>query len=109
MVGLGRSEVLGKRLLPTIDWVSADISELTQAEQWVPLTENVDVVVNAAGALQDGSKDRLSAVHGAAIVALISACERSGVSRFVQISAPGVAPNATTEFLRTKAIADHAL
>ena len=66
----------------------------------------IDAVVNASGALQTGARDRLADSQGRAITALIAACEAAGVRRFVQISAPGANPQASTAFMRTKAAAD---
>lgn len=69
----------------------------------------VDAVVNAAGALQDGPHDDLRAVHDSAIRALVSACEHQGITRFIQISAPGAVIEARTAFLSTKAAGDAAV
>ncbi|HVY85727.1 MAG TPA: SDR family oxidoreductase [Caulobacterales bacterium] len=109
VVGLGRSVSFGKRVAPKLEWIGADIARLTTPEQWVALLSGVDAVVNAAGALQSGAKDRLEALHVDAISALVRACEERGVRRFVQISAPGAAHDATTSFMRTKARGDDAV
>lgn len=109
VVGLGRAAALGRRLAPQAHWIGADIATLLTAELWAPLLVDVEVVVNASGALQDGAKDNLSRVQGEAIAALIVACQAAGVKRFVQISAPGAASDARTAFLRTKGEADAAL
>lgn len=109
VVGFGRSVAKGKRLNPDIDWVGADLATLTKAQQWAPYLHGVDAVVNASGALQDGAMDRLDASQHQAIVALIEACAKSGTRRYVQISAPGAAPEARTAFMRTKGKADAVL
>ncbi|MCI4665355.1 MAG: SDR family oxidoreductase [Neomegalonema sp.] len=109
VVGLGRSERLGRALLPPDRWITADLAQLTTAEDWAPLLAGMDAVVNAAGALQDGPRDDLSAVHGASITALAGACEHMQVGRLVQISAPGASESASTAFLRTKAVGDEAV
>jgi nucleoside-diphosphate-sugar epimerase len=36
VVGFGRSAAKGKRLVPNIDWVGADLATLTQPEHWMP-------------------------------------------------------------------------
>jgi uncharacterized protein YbjT (DUF2867 family) len=41
-----------------------------------------------------------------AIVALVDACEAGGVRHFVQVSAAGASLDASTRFMRTKAVAD---
>jgi len=106
VVGLGRSARTGKRLLPRIDWVERDLNTMVEAANWHPLLDGVDAVVNASGALQDDRRDRLVQSQSAAIVALIDACAQTGVKRFVQISAAGATEDASTGFLRTKAVAD---
>lgn len=109
VTGLGRSARLGRRLMPGIGWIEADLARMRAPADWVAHIEGFDAIVNAAGALQDGAKDDVAAVQQHAIVALIAACEAAKVGRFVQISAPGVAPDSDTPFMRTKAIADAAL
>ena len=109
VVGLGRSAKNGARLFPQIEWRSADIAALRSAQDWLPLLLNVAVVVNASGALQDSARDNLEHIHHTAIAALADACESIAGIRFVQISAPGAAANATTEFMRSKSRGDNAI
>lgn len=106
VIGLGRSSARGRALLPESDWRQADISKLRNAADWQPLLDQVDAVVNAAGALQDGLKDNVTAIQFTAIKALVEACESLGINTFVQISAPGVSEDSETVFYRTKAKAD---
>ena len=87
-------------------WIRADLNRLTAAEAWAPHVRGVAVVINASGALQTGARDRLGNSQDRAITALIHACKAAGVSRFVQISAPGATATASTAFMRTKAAAD---
>ena len=108
-VGFGRSAATDRRLAPQIAWRQGDMRRLLSADDWVVHLDGIDAVVNAAGALQDGPRDDLSAVHDAAICALVAACERQGVKRFVQISAPGAMAEARTAFLATKAAGDAAV
>jgi uncharacterized protein YbjT (DUF2867 family) len=109
VIGAGRDPAIGERLFANVAWVRANLSALTTPESWAPTIMGVDVIVNAAGALQDGPRDKLDAVHHRSIAALIAAAERAGVTRFVQISAPGAKPTASTDFLRTKALGDAAV
>ena len=85
--GLGRSAARGRRMLPGIDWVEGDLRAMTTPEDWTAALDGASAVVNAAGALQDGARDSLRAVHDRAIRALLAACAERGVKRFVQISA----------------------
>ena len=109
VTGLGRSAVKGKRSSPASRWIEADIGSLTTSESWLPLLDGVDVVVNAAGLLQNGLNDNVAGVQRDAIKALVHACEQSGARAFVQISAPGATLTSDTEFFQTKASADQAL
>lgn len=109
VVGLARSLERGRALLPDAEWIGADLATLTDPFAWLEPLDKVDVVVNASGVLQAGFGNRVGATQHDAIVALIDACEQKGVSRFVQISAPGVTLTDQTEFFRSKARADEAL
>lgn len=108
-VGLGRSTATGERLVPGAKWIGADIARLDSAEKWAPHLAGIDAIVNAAGALQDGARDDLDAIHHRSIAALIEAAAKTTVKKFVQISAPGADANASTAFLRTKAAGDAAV
>jgi uncharacterized protein YbjT (DUF2867 family) len=107
--GLGRSAKVGKRILPELSWSERDLATMDRVELWVPILENIDVVVNASGALQDGARDDLRASQDRAIQSLIEAGEKSTPHRFVQISAPGADPEGPTRFQRTKGRADQRL
>ncbi len=106
IVGLGRSRAAAQRAFPDIRWIVHDIATARTASDWRTHLAGIDIVVNAAGALQQGLKDDLSGVHDTGICALIDACVEGGVGGYVQISAPGAGADADTAFLRTKAKAD---
>ncbi|MEO8385604.1 MAG: SDR family oxidoreductase [Betaproteobacteria bacterium] len=109
VIGLARSANDGARLFPQCEWRPADIAALRSAQNWSPFLMNVDIVVNASGALQDGSRDNLEHIHRTAIAALVTACESLDGIRLIQISAPGAAANATTEFMRSKSRGDEVI
>jgi uncharacterized protein YbjT (DUF2867 family) len=109
VTGLGRSARTGKRLLPSVHWVERDLAHMNRAELWLPLLDGVDVVINAAGALQDSARDDLRAVQDQAVQALIGASEQTTLHRYIQISAVGADTAAATRFLRTKGRADQRL
>ena len=109
VTGLARSAKKGRALIAGAQWIGADISKLTQAENWHSHLDGIDAVVNASGALQNGLLDNLKALQQDAIIALIKACEQKGTARFIQISAPDAVLTSQTEFYRTKAAADAAL
>ena len=104
VTGIGRSVRAARSTDPRITWVIRDILTLTLGE-WQSLLDGVDVVVNAAGALQDGGRDDLEGVHVRAVATLTEAAAGLPL-RIIQISAAGVSPDASTRFLRTKAAGD---
>jgi uncharacterized protein YbjT (DUF2867 family) len=109
VVGVGRRAGVGRRRLPEANWIGADIARLDSPQQWAPHLAGVDVIINAAGALQDGPRDDLRKVHHRSIVALADAASTGAVKRFIQISAVGADPAAATLFLRSKARGDAAV
>lgn len=106
VTGMGRSSA-ATRSSRHDDWIMADIATVTEAG-WRELLDGIDVVVNAAGALQDGSRDDLEAIHVTAVERLADAM-RGGGARLVQISAAGVSAEASTAFFRSKARGDAAV
>ena len=92
-----------------VEWVRADLADLVTEGAWAPLLEGTDVVINAAGALQDGPSGSVADVHARAIAALAAATAQAGINRIVQISAVGAKPDACTAFLATKAEGDAAI
>jgi uncharacterized protein YbjT (DUF2867 family) len=102
--GAGRRPELGAAQAPGAHWVQIDLARTDKRLD--AALEGVDAVVNAAGALQDGAGDDLAGVHDTGVGALLEACRRAGIQRFVQISAAGAAPDASTHFFRTKAAGD---
>ena len=106
VTGLGRDTSYGRRILPQLEWITADLSRMTRGEQWRPLLNGNDLVVNASGMLQSGEGGSVEAVQLHSIGALVEACEAGGVRRLVQISAAGADPEARSDFMATKAQAD---
>jgi uncharacterized protein YbjT (DUF2867 family) len=106
---LGRDIRAARTRMPLVTWLPADMARLVNPADWTPYLQGIDTVVNAAGALQDGARDDLSAVHHTAVAALVIACEARGVERFVQISAVGVGDHAGDAFLSSKARGDWAV
>lgn len=109
VVGLGRSAATGGRLVPGVEWIGADISKLDSAGKWAPHLSGIEAIVNAAGALQDGARDNLEAIHHRSVAALVEGAAKANVKRIVQISAPGAEAGASTAFMRTKAAGDAAV
>lgn len=111
VAGLGRDVARAARRFPSVHWMKRDIAELRTPEQWAPVLREAraQAIVNCAGALQDGARDRVGDVQSGAIRALIAAATQAGIARFVQISAGRADPAADTAFMRSKGEADRAL
>ena len=109
VAGLGRDTRQASRRKSMVRWIDADIAALLTPEAWLPILADADAVINAAGALQDGSRDNLDTIHRASIEALSGACEQAEVRRLIQISAAGADLGASTAFMRTKAQGDAAV
>eukprot|EP00903_Cladosiphon_okamuranus_P000780 g778.t1 len=89
---------------PDLVWIIRDIAT-TPTEDWKDIFADADVVVNASGALQDGARDNLTAIHETALKQMLDALSGTP-TRFIQISAAGVSEDAPTAFFRTKASGD---
>jgi len=104
VTGIGRDAAMARRVLPGADWAIRDIAT-TSTPDWRDLLAGADVVVNAAGALQDGPHDDLAAIHFGAVGRLVAALEGTS-ARLIQISAAGVSEDAPNAFFRSKARGD---
>lgn len=69
---------------------TCDLRNMLGTEDWMPLLDGVDAVVNAAGILREEQGQTFEAIHVNAPLALAQACVARGVSRFVQVSALGL-------------------
>src|SRR5690606_13691098 len=92
-----------------VRWLELDIASATSPDDWLEALSGIEVVVNCAGALSDGGRDRLHGVHVDGVAALARACERAGVRRFVHISAVGADRDPITPFSATKQAGEQAL
>lgn len=83
-------------VLPAVDVVEADINAPGVLER---LARGRDAVINLVGILH-GSFER---AHVELPKAIVAACRASGVPRLLHVSALGAAPDAPSEYLRSKA------
>jgi uncharacterized protein YbjT (DUF2867 family) len=106
LIAAGRTIGEAARRQPFARWIAADFSRLTQPDQWLPLLEGVDAVVNCVGVLEQSTRDDIVRTQVDGTIALFEACERAGVRRVVHVSAIGASAEGKTDFARTKARAD---
>jgi uncharacterized protein YbjT (DUF2867 family) len=109
VTGFGRNLSYGRSILPHIQWWEGDLCQYCDPQSWLPLLQNVDVVINASGVLQSSPGNDVNITQADAIIALIDACEVSGISQFIQISACGASIDAAHDFMQSKARADQRL
>ena len=77
VAGLGRSARAARRSGLAVDWVFGDLAEMSVSD-WRAALAGADVVVNAAGALQDGARDDLAGVHVRAVERMVAALAGTG-------------------------------
>lgn len=75
---------------PECNPLTADFLTHTETENWLPLLEGIDVVINAVGIIQQTGEQTFEKLHALAPIALFDACSGSGVRKVIQISALGV-------------------
>jgi uncharacterized protein YbjT (DUF2867 family) len=109
VTGLGRNVARARQQRPDTSWLAADLAEMRDASDWRPLVESHDVIVNCAGALQDGLADDVAATQETAMLSLYTAAQNKPSIRIVQISAPRSGTGGDSAFLATKFRADDAL
>lgn len=109
VTGLGRDPSRAGRRFPAARWVAADLARIETPEDFAPLIEGMDAVVNCAGALQDGQADDLFATQQRAMLALYGAASAGSRPLIVQVSARTGGAAAELPFLKTRRHADEAL
>ncbi|MBB4185586.1 uncharacterized protein YbjT (DUF2867 family)/uncharacterized membrane protein [Sinorhizobium terangae] len=109
VTGLGRDPSRAAVKMPVFRWIRADLAGMTASGNWRDALEGQDVVVNCAGALQDGLSDDLVATQENAMLALYEAARDSGLRLVVQVSAETEGAASDLAFLATKRRADAAL
>ena len=105
---LAREPGVATRRMPDVKWLQRDLRTMQAAAAWT-LLRDFDVVVNCAGALQDGGRDDVTAVQQTAMLALYEAASAARIGLIVQISARLEGAGSRQAFLASKRRADEAL
>jgi NADH dehydrogenase len=87
------------RPLPNVDLITADVHD---AAALARLAAGCDAVVNLVAILH-GNEAAFERVHVALPRSIVAACRTAGVTRLVHVSALGVAADAPSRYLRSKA------
>ncbi|WP_119156785.1 complex I NDUFA9 subunit family protein [Caldimonas tepidiphila] len=91
--------------LPTVECLGADVHDDASLAR---LLRGIDAVISLVGVLH-GDARRFEQVHAALPRRLAQACREAGVRRVVHVSAIGAAPDAPSNYLRSKAAGEAAL
>lgn len=110
----GHSVIAGVRKLPAashpdIAYIETDFAQGLDIQDWLPVLDGVDVVINAVGLLREHGGQTFSALHEQAPAALFRACQQSKVGLVIQISALGADEEAASAYHLSKKSADDAL
>ncbi|MBA4165184.1 MAG: NAD-dependent dehydratase [Erythrobacter sp.] len=106
VITLGRNPRFGQALLPAAEWRRGDLRQMIAPADWRELLAGIEVVINAAGALQTGLRDDVDKVQHLAMAAMFEMAGELGVRHVVQISAAGADTESDTLFMTSKARAD---
>lgn len=87
------------QMLPTLQLVRSDVHDPLQLAK---LVAGCDAVINLVAVLQ-GDERRFQQVHVELPRRIAAACQAAGVRRLIHVSAIGVAENAPSRYLRSKA------
>lgn len=109
ITGLARNPERAGISEPSLRWIKADLAGMTTPESWSAALVGQHMVVNCAGALQDGLSDDLAATQERAMLALYAAARTADIRLIVQVSARTGGAAADSAFLATKRKADEAL
>lgn len=89
--------------------VTIDFSHAQTPEVWLPFLQDIDVVINTVGIIEESAQQTFAALHTDAPTALFNACNEAGVKRIIQCSALGADASATTAYHLSKQAADDVL
>lgn len=107
VTAIARNITEANNRMNNISWLSVDLATLNTREKWQPIIADMHVIINCAGALQDGSRDDVAAVQRDAMLALY--CAATPAQLIIQISAAISGKGAKLPFITTKKSADQAL
>jgi uncharacterized protein YbjT (DUF2867 family) len=83
-----------------------NFNHMHQWQDWLPLLDGVEAVINAVGIIVERGDNRFTPLHRDAPQALFHACAETGTRRVIQISALGADDQAFTPYQQTKKAAD---
>lgn len=105
-----KAEVVVGTRKPTkqANMLTVRMQTMLRVEDWLPLLQGIDVVVNSVGILRERKQESYAQVHTQAVAALANACAQTG-TRMIQISALGLSMQAKSRFIRSKYLGEQAI
>jgi len=97
-----RQNGLKVQSLPTLELVQASVHDESSL---LALVKQADVVINLVAILHGSAAD-FDQVHVALARRIVTTCQQAGVRRLLHVSALGVGPNASSNYLRSKTQAE---
>ena len=98
-----------RQRFPDIEAVAVDFAVPRTVDEWLPLLQRVDAVVNAVGIIHETGRNSFEQLHHRAPCTLFQACRAAGVRKIIQISALGADEHASSRFHVSKRAADDCL
>jgi uncharacterized protein YbjT (DUF2867 family) len=98
-----------RRLGPNRVRVQITLGDLADPVSLRQAVRGVDTVIHLAASIRDQPAGSIEELNGLATVRLLRSAERAGVERFVFFSALGATASSETRFMRSKALAEHAV
>ena len=98
-----------KQRFPEIETLAVDLSTGRSVDDWLPLLQGIDAVINAVGILRETGNQTFEQLHHRAPCTLFQACHRAGVKKIIQISALGSDETAFSRYHLSKKAADDCL
>lgn len=85
------------------------LGDLASPSSFRHAMRGVDSVVHFAAAIRDAPRASIEELNGLAALRLARAAEQAGIRRFVLLSTLAASPHAAARFLRSRALAEHAV
>ncbi|MFA7386663.1 MAG: SDR family oxidoreductase [Thiohalobacteraceae bacterium] len=98
-----------KQRFPEIEALAVDLSTRRSIDDWLPLLQGVDMVINAVGIIRETGTQTFEHLHHRAPCILFQASQRAGVKKIIQISALGSDETASSRYHLSKKAADDCL
>ncbi|VAW70728.1 hypothetical protein MNBD_GAMMA12-3782, partial [hydrothermal vent metagenome] len=97
------------RYSDAVTYVECDFNHHVDSSDWLPLLDDIDMVINAVGIIQETASQKFSILHTDAPIALFKACAELQIKKVIQVSALGADESALSQYHLSKKKADNSL